>query len=96
MPTDFTARQLADIEAFFALADRQTLCRANLQMVNDLPPVADARHDEDDDGASCRQFCGTAQAATASLPKPRTYADLTPADEAKLARLLGVDPATLN
>jgi hypothetical protein len=35
------------------------------------------------------------QAATADLPKPKTAADLTEADRAQLAKLLGVDPAKL-
>jgi len=37
-----------------------------------------------------------AQAATASLPKPKTAADLTDADRARLATLLGVSPSDLN
>ena len=33
--------------------------------------------------------------ATKDLPKPKAYKDLTPAERAKLAQLLGVDPKTL-
>ena len=91
----FTAGQLADIDAFFASPSGQVYAAANLHMMSD--PAVMSRMQ-----GLMRSMVGRmpavaqqAQAATASLPPARKYADLTAAEKARLAGLLGVDPATL-
>lgn len=91
----FTAPQLADLHTFFATPTGQDYAANSMLLFMD--PAVMAKMQELTP-ALMQQMPGIMQkveAATAGLPKPRTYKDLTKAERANLAKLLGTTEAAL-
>jgi hypothetical protein len=93
--TRFTAAQLGELKIFFDTPTGTAFAAQQLTLMNDpalaqrmqgiMPAIAKAMPD----------VIKRVEAATASLPKPRKAADLTDAERAKLAQLLGIPPEKL-
>ena len=91
----FTLEQLDDMNRFFATPSGAAYASDAFLLFMD--PEVIARETKDMPVilqkfiAQMPQVAKEAEAATANLPKARTYKDLTPAEKARLAKLLGVD-----
>lgn len=91
----FDDTQLADISAFFATPTGGEYARESMALFAD-PQVVQASMQALPAMMSGLGDMETAMAeAMASLPAERDYADLTPAERARLAALLGVDAENL-
>lgn len=91
----FTASQLAELNAFFSTKTGADYAAEQLLIMND-PAVKERMQKIMPMIFQQMPLIATrVQAATASLPKPKTAATLSDADRAKLAQLLGVSPDKL-
>ncbi len=92
---NFTFQQLTEIDHFFA-TPTGTAYAARLMMLMTDPSVQASMKELTPAIVQAMPVAAQkVQAATASLPKPKTVDDLTDADRARMAKLLGVDPAEL-
>jgi hypothetical protein len=92
---NFTLAQLTEIDRFFNTPTGAAYAARSMTMMNDpaikssveglMPAIMQAIPD----------MAKKIEAATASLPKAKKYEDLSDSDRARLAKLLGVDPAEL-
>ncbi len=93
--TRFTTAQLDEIERFFATptggayAAQSMLVYTDPAVINRMQAMMPALVKQMPD------MIGAMAKATADLPKPKTYTQLTKAERAEVARLIGVDPATM-
>lgn len=88
----FNERELADIDAFFSTPSGAIYARKSLTMSSDprfmggimraLPAMTE----------SAAEFEAELAAASADLPAPRAYAELSASERARLAELTGLDP----
>ena len=95
----FTLEQLNDINRFFATPSGAAYAAEAMLITTDplvlgkmtanLPKILQGFVKQ------MPEVMKRAQAKTASLPPPRRYEDLTPAERARLADLLGIPPAAL-
>jgi hypothetical protein len=92
---NFTPTQLADIDRFFNTPSGAAFAGRTMTMMNDPAVRTQMQEIMPAIMQSIPKIMQKVQAETANLPKPKTYADLTDADRARLAKLLGVDPAEL-
>lgn len=93
---NYTLDQLTDIDRFFSTSTGSLYASRSMTLMNDpavkssmeglMPAIMQA----------IPEMAKKVEAATAGLPKPKKFEDLNDADRAKLAKLLGVDPAELN
>ena len=91
----FTTAQLGELNAFFSTPTGSAYAAQQLTMMNDPAVMARMQKIMPMIIKQMPTIAARVQAATASLPKPKTAADLTDADRAKLAQLLGVSPDKL-
>lgn len=92
---EFSAAELGEMDRFFATPAGTHYALKSLQLfmdpemmkiMSDMVPEMTKRMPD---------MMAKAEAAVASLPKPRSNSDLTPAERAKLSKLLGVPADTL-
>lgn len=85
----FTPAQLADLHAFFATPTGATYARDSMVIFME-PEVMEVMQSVTPRLMQAMPgIMGKVQAATADLPRPREYKDLTPAQRARLDQLLG-------
>jgi len=92
---NYTIEQLTEIERFFNTPTGTLYAARSMTLMNDpavkssieglMPAIMQA----------IPEMAKKIETATASLPKPKKFEDLSDADRARLAKLLGVDPAEL-
>ena len=92
---NFTLQQLTEIARFFDTPTGAAYAARMMTLMNDPSVQASMKNLMPEIIRTMPAAAQKVQAATASLPKPKTYADLSAADRARLAKLLGVDPAEL-
>jgi len=92
---NFTLPQLTEIDHFFATPTGTAYAARMMTLMNDPSVQASMKELMPEIIRTMPAAAQKVQAATASLPKPKTYADLNAAERAQLAKLLGVDPAEL-
>ena len=92
---NFTLQQLTEIERFFSTPTGTAYAQRMMGLMSD--PAVKASMEEMMPAViqAIPAAAQKAEAATASLPKAKKIEDLTEADRARLAKLLGVDPAEL-
>ncbi|WP_088310261.1 DUF2059 domain-containing protein [Novosphingobium sp. B 225] len=91
----FTPQQLADLNNFFATPTGQDYAANSMLLFMDPAVMAKMQELTPALMQQMPAIMGKVEAATAGLPKPRTYKDLTKAERAKLAKLLGTTEAAL-
>lgn len=92
---NFTRQQLTEIDHFFATPTGTAYAARLMTLMNDPSVQASMKELMPEIVRAMPAAAQKVEAATASLPKAKTYPDLNDADRAKLAKLLGVDPAML-
>ncbi len=91
----FTPEQLADLGTFFATPTGQDYAANSMLLFMDPAVMAKMQELTPALMQQMPAIMGKVEAATAGLPKPRTYKDLTKSERAKLAKLLGTTEAAL-
>ena len=86
----FTAAQLGELNAFFSTPTGSAYAAQQMMIMNDPAVMARMQKIMPLIVQQMPMIATRVQTATASLPKPKTATDLTDADRAKLAQLLGV------
>ena len=87
----FSLKELADIEAFFATPSGAAYAGSMMALSTDPAIMARAQAMVPKMTAAMPALIAKASAAAAGLPPPRRYEQLTDAERAELARLLGVE-----
>jgi hypothetical protein len=90
-----TLAQLTDLDRFLQTPSGSAYAAQAMEIQTDPAVIAKMQAVMPEIFKAMPAIMEKVQAATASLPKPKTAADLTDADRAQLAKLLGVDPAKL-
>ncbi|WP_086607046.1 DUF2059 domain-containing protein [Erythrobacter donghaensis] len=85
----FTAPELAAIDAFFATDTGAKYARESLSMASDKRMLAASMEAMPEMFAMIGQMEERMKARTESLPAPRSFADLSPEERAKVAALTG-------
>lgn len=93
---NFTLQQLTEIDHFLSTPTGTAYAARMLTLMNDPSVQASMKNLMPELIRAMPAAAQKVEAATAGLPKAKKYEDLTDADRAKLAKLLGVDPAALN
>jgi len=91
--THFSAAQLDELERFFQTPTGALYARQALLLQTDPAVMARMQTMIPKMMQIMPDVMKKAAAATAGLPKQRTFADLTPAEKNRVAQLLGMDPA---
>lgn len=91
----FTGAELAAIDRFFSTPEGATFARKSYALASDPRIMAGAMEGLPAMLGQMKALEGEVKAATASLPKPRGYDDLTAAQREELARLTGLDQTDL-
>ncbi len=90
----FDLAQLGDLNRFFATQTGQAYAAQSLTIMTDPDVVAPAQAFITVLMKRMPDIGAKIQAATASLPKQRTYDHLSPAEKARLTKLMGQAPDT--
>lgn len=85
----YDARTLTAVDAFYRTPEGAAFAASQMAAASDPAVLAAARDLQPKLLAALPAIMGRVNEATADLPKPRKYADLTPAERAKLADLFG-------
>jgi len=91
----FDPAQLGEIGAFFATPTGSKFAGDYMTMFLEPEIMGEMQGMMPDMMKKMPDMLAPAIKATESLPKPRTFSQLTPAEQDKLATLLGLDPADL-
>lgn len=91
----FSADQLADLNRFFATPSGRAYAADSMLLFMDPEVMQKMQAFMPQMMKQMPGITKKFESATASLPKPRTYKDLTKAERAKLAKLLGITEAQL-
>jgi hypothetical protein len=91
----FTSAQLDDLERFFATPTGNAYAAQSMLVYTDPAVISRMQAMIPAMMKQMPDMLGAMAKATAGLPPPRKYAQLTKAERAEVARLLGVDPKTL-
>jgi hypothetical protein len=92
---NFTRPQLEEIDRFFSTPAGTAFAQRTMTLMSDPAVQASMKGLMPELMKVLPSATEKAQQAAASLPKAKTYDDLNEADRARLAKLLGVDPAAL-
>lgn len=91
----FTKQQLADLNQFFATPTGSVFAAESMMLFMD-PEVMDRMMAMMPEMAKqMPTIMGSVEKALAQYPKPKTYADLTKAERARLAKLMGITESEL-
>ena len=91
----FTEQQLADLHAFFATPTGKDYAANSMLLFMDPAVMTRMQNLTPALMQQIPEIMKKVEAATAELPKPRSYKDLTKAERARLAQLLGTTEAAL-
>jgi hypothetical protein len=91
----FSAAQLADLQGFFATPTGGAFASQQMMLFMDPAVMGKMQAQMPKIMEAMPALIGEAAKATADLPKAKSYKDLSPDERAKLARVLGVDPAKM-
>jgi hypothetical protein len=91
----FTPAQLGELKTFFATPTGASFASQQMLLFMDPAVMGKMQAAMPKIMQEMPTMVAAMTKATADLPKAKTYKDLTPAERAKLAGLLGVDPKTL-
>ncbi|KWV94752.1 DUF2059 domain-containing protein [Erythrobacter sp. AP23] len=91
----FDERQLADIAAFFATPTGSVYARESMALFADPQVIQASMEAVPAMMGSFGDFESSMVEAMATLPAERAYADLSRSERARMAQLLGVQPAAL-
>jgi hypothetical protein len=92
----FSQAQLAELSAFFATSTGSAYASQQMQLYTDPAVMSRMQAMMPKLMAAMPNIMAQAVKATADLPPAKTAKDLTPADKARLAELLGIDPKKLD
>lgn len=92
---EFTAAELVEMDRFFATPAGARYADKSMQLFMDPEMIKGMTAMVPEMTRRMPDMMAKAQAAVADLPKPRSNSDLTPAERAKLSKLLGVPADTL-
>lgn len=92
---EFSGAELNEMDRFFATPVGSHYALKSLQLFMDPEMVKIMSDMVPEMTKRMPDMMAKAEAAVASLPKPRTNSDLTPTERDKLGKLLGVSPDTL-
>jgi len=93
---NYTLAQLAEIDRFFSTPTGSLYASRSMTLMNDPAVKASMEGLMPAIMQAIPEMAKKIETATAGLPKPKKFEDLNDADRAKMAKLLGVDPAELN
>lgn len=88
----FTAAQLADLERFFGTPTGGLYAEQSMQIYTDPAIITRMQAMVPQIMQAMPAMMQKVTSATAGLPRPKKAGELTSADKAKLAELLGIDP----
>ena len=91
----FTSSQLSELKTFFATPTGSSFASQQMLLFTDPAVMGKMQAQMPKIMQAMPTLIGDAIKATAGLPKPRKYADLTNAERNRLATLLGIDPAKM-
>lgn len=91
----FTDAELTAIDRFFSTPEGASFARKSYSLASDPRIMAGAMEGLPAMMGQMKAIEGEVKAATAKLPKQRTYAELTPAQREELSRLTGLDQTDL-
>ena len=92
----FNSAQLSEISAFFATPTGASYAAQQMSLYTDPAMMSRMQAFTPKLMSAMPELMAKAAKATADLPPQKKAKDLTPAERAKLAQLLGVDPAKLD
>lgn len=91
----FTSAELTDVDRFFATPSGAAFARKSYALASDPRIMAAAMEGIPAVLAGMKDMESAAANATAKLPARRSYADLTPAQRAEIARIAGIGQGAL-
>lgn len=91
----FDRKELTDIDAFFSTESGAAFARRSFTMASDPRFVGATMKALPHAFGALGEIESAARAATADLPPLRSWSDLSPAEQARLAKLTGLAPAAL-
>lgn len=91
----FTTEQMADLNRFFETPSGKAYAADSMLVFMDPAVMERMQKAMPEIMKQMPAMIGAMEKASASLPKPRTYKDLTQPERAKLAKLLGITEAQL-
>jgi hypothetical protein len=92
---NYTIEQLTEIGRFFSTPTGALYASRSLTLMNDPAVKSSLEGLMPGIMQAIPEMAKKIEAATANLPKPKKFEDLNAADRARLAKLLGVNPAEL-
>ena len=91
----FSVAQLGELKAFFDTPTGSSYASQQMMLFMDPAVMGRMQAQMPKIMQAMPSLIGDAVKATAGLPKPKKYSDLSPAERDKLAKLLGIDPAKM-
>ncbi|MBS0482497.1 MAG: DUF2059 domain-containing protein [Proteobacteria bacterium] len=91
----FTTDQLGEMNRFFETPTGKAYAAESMVIMTDPAVMAKIQQFMPELSKQMPDILKSVQAATATLPKPRKYVDLSAVDRSKLAKLLGITEAQL-
>lgn len=91
----FTTEQMADLNRFFETPSGKAYAKDSMLIFMDPAVMERMQKAMPELMKQMPSMIGAMEKASASLPKPRSYKDLTQPERAKLAKLLGITEAQL-
>jgi hypothetical protein len=92
----FTVQQLGELNTFFDTPTGSSFASQQMLLFMDPAVIGRMQAQMPKMIKAMPELVGGAIKATANLPKPKKYADLTEADKAELSKLLGIDASKMS